>query len=43
MPDADIEKMARSAFPQAPNLVSWFEDAGGVDRFLFHMGILDGD
>ena len=43
MPDADVEKVARSAFHQAPNLVSWFEGAGGVERFVVHVGIRDGD
>ena len=43
MPDADVEKVARGAFPQAPHLAGWFEGAGGMDRFLVHMGIRDGD
>ena len=41
--DSDIEMVARTAFSRAPDMVSWFEDAGGVERFLVHMGLRDED
>ncbi len=40
--DSEKETVARDAFHQAPNVVSWFKDAG-VERFLFHMGLRDED
>ena len=43
MPDADVEKVARDAFHQAPKVVSWLKDQGGVERFLKHMGLRDED
>jgi hypothetical protein len=42
--DSEKETVARDAFHQAPDVVSWFVDAGfDVERFLFRTGLRDED